>query len=81
MKSTILALLGFALGVIGLIMTCILDKIDKMEMRQELRAYRLYYTTAEQVLFDANTDSVPMTEYNKYLNAVAGVNIYREDEP
>lgn len=81
MKSTTLAILGFALGVIGFIITCIFDKLDKIEMRQELRAYRLYYNSAEQILFYSNTDSVPATEYNQYINAVAGVNIYREDEP
>ncbi len=81
MKSTILACCCFALGVIGLITTCISEKLDKMEMRQELRAYRQYYTSTERMLFHADTDSVPTLEYNQYLNAVAGVNVYRKDEP
>ena len=81
MKSTILTFLGFALGVIGLITICISEKLDKMEMRQELRAYRQYYISTERMLFHADTDSVPTLEYNQYLNAVAGVNIYKEDEP
>lgn len=81
MKSTILEFLGLALGVIGLLITCLFDKLEKMEMRQELRAYRQYYTSTERMLFHADTDSVPTLEYNQYLNAVAGVNIYKEDEP
>lgn len=81
MKSITFAFLGFALGVIGLITTCIFDKLDKMEMQQELSAYRQYYTVTERMLFHADTDSVPTLEYNQYLNAVAGVNVYRKDEP
>lgn len=81
MKSITFAFLGFSLGVIGLITTCIFDKLDKMEMQQELSAYRQYYTVTERMLFHADTDSVPTLEYNQYLNAVAGVNVYRKDEP
>jgi len=81
MKLMTWALLGIALGALSLIITCIFDKIDKIEMRQELHAYRQYYCATERVLFHANTDSVPTAEYDHYLDALAGVSKYRKDEP
>ncbi len=55
--------------------------MNKSRQLSVLRAYRQYYTATERMLFHADTDSVPTLEYNQYLNAVAGVNIYKEDEP
>ncbi len=50
-------------------------------IHNELKAYKVYYREAENVLYQANTDSVPCTIYNRYLNAVAGVAAWQEDEP
>lgn len=47
----------------------------------EIRAYRDYYRSAERVLYHSNSDSVPPSVYNRYLDALSALDKYREGEP
>lgn len=47
----------------------------------QIRAYRTYYRCAEQVLYHSNSDSVPPSVYDSYLDALSALDKYREDEP
>lgn len=60
---------------------CVYSGHRREQEAKEIEAYRNYYQQAEAILYYANTDSVPPCEYNRYLNAVAGVAVWQEDEP
>lgn len=47
----------------------------------QIRAYRTYYRCAEQVLYHSNSDSVPPSVYDRYLDALSALDKYREGEP
>lgn len=51
------------------------------ERNAEINAYKNYYRSAERVLDYGNTDSVPTLVYDRYLDAIASLDKYREDEP